>query len=113
MHKYYNKHLDWSVRFADDQQSMKPPMSKSDTDPDDSSSVPSTSRHPAEPLEQATPNASSCECLSPHSQLLHILQDSFASPTTQFLTKLRNTNGLIFFCSTLVGSCDPLHGERV
>jgi hypothetical protein len=35
MHKYYNKHLDWSVRFADDQQFTKP-----DTDPDGSSSVP-------------------------------------------------------------------------
>jgi hypothetical protein len=35
MHKFHNKHLDWSVRFADGQQFTKP-----DTDPDDSSSVP-------------------------------------------------------------------------
>jgi len=42
MHKFHNKHLDWSVRFADDQQLKKPLMSvesKSDTDPHDSSSV--------------------------------------------------------------------------
>jgi hypothetical protein len=42
MHKFHSKHLDWSVRFADDQQLKKPLMSvesKSDTDPHDSSSV--------------------------------------------------------------------------
>lgn len=42
MHKFHNKHLDWSVRFADDQQLKEPLMSvesKSDTDSHDSSSV--------------------------------------------------------------------------